>query len=505
MNATGLDNLSRASSSIFHIMAEVLPELSGTNPEMARDIFSAFYQTEPPIVKVEGADWTNDLRLLIDMGIFPKMRRLTRRDATMAAMASLSAIEAITAWHIIDEMDGESTPSEISGDAQGVMYQDLMEIAELRDKLPDTSEGQPGGSGGEGETGGSDGSDEGSGGGGESEQGLDLASITTESSIRIQLLAMLRDDEHLANVFKIFGQLKDVASEIYKDNIFSSRDSSTYDIGGDISRVPVSEIVKPLDILGRDLANDEAMQHSNDEEGTKGEGPLALLIDISGSMGMMLPDDQIAGTSETRLDFAIALGLVLQHICNEQGRHLMIQMFNHANQAFIDCPDGKFSPTTLNQLIRTTPMGGTGFRGPIKKALDWIGEHSYEDKADIVMLTDGCGGETWGDYSTDWGDYYKELPQHTCEGTVCPNCFGDLAENNNGISDMLDYWMDKKSDIERMGVRFWGLQIGRRMDRALAYISTRIFTGLASIENREEACKSVLREMIEIRKPTWLK
>ena len=43
------------------------------------------------------------------------------------------------------------------------------------------------------------------------------------------------------------------------------------------------------------------------------------------------------------------------------------------------------------------------------------------------------------------------------------------------------------------------------MDRGIAYIADRIFVGLDSMDEREEAYKSVLREMIEIRKPTWLR
>ena len=502
MIVTGLENLSKAADSIFEIMIEVLPEMGMGNPEMGRDIFSSFYQTEPPVVKAKGADWSEDLGLLIHMGIFPKMRRITRRDATMAAMATLSAIDAITAWHLMDESIPQTTGG-IPGDSQTIMYQDLMEIEEIRDKMPDVSEDEDSGSGGEaGEDADNPGSDVGSGGDGFSNKGLDLPSITSDPAIRIQMLAELKDNPNLSNLFKIFGQLKEVASELYKDNIFTSRGSSTYDIGGDISRVPVSEIVKPIDLLGRDLAHDEALQHSNDDDGLMGEGPLAVILDQSGSMG--IPIDRSSAGTETRLDFAVSMALVLQQICADQGRHIMIQMFSHANQASVDCPDGKISPKDINTIIRTLSCGGTEFRKPVKRAIEWIGEHSYEDKADIVMITDGCAGENWGDYSTDWAAYYKELPKHECSGTHCELCVGEI-EKGQAVGEMITYWQDKKADLERMGVRFWGLQMGGRMDRGIAYIADRIFVGLDSMDEREEAYKSVLREMIEIRKPTWLR
>lgn len=125
------------------------------------------------------------------------------------------------------------------------------------------------------------------------------------------------------------------------------------------------------------------------KEGTEpeGQGPIVVMIDISGSMGMSIGEIPGVGAM-SRIDWALAVGLTLTILAKQQNRDFYIGLFDWSIRKEIKTSDGPIDSQKLVEMLSFQAGGGTNFQRPLQKSLD-IMEESEFNKADIVFVTDG--------------------------------------------------------------------------------------------------------------------
>lgn len=535
-------NKSPAAESVFRVMQEIFPDLINDPDDrtdlprvyhlnesriggdgVIGDTFCSLYQTAPPTI-----DPASPIRYLVNSGSFAELRRITVRDAALAAISTAACLKTLE-FYMSDFKDGN--PNDVPDAMKGQMQEHVIQmkaIQQNRDEIPDPAEGQPGGGSGE-----DDDNNEmpqqdplgGSGGSGGGEGPSQRPNIIRESSIKLKLMARMIEQKNLLEIFKLIGQMSEIETEIRNENLFHAPGSSELDMGSDLSRLTLQETLKPTEMLARDLAQESAWMNVHKDGGAKGLGPLAICIDQSGSMNCSIPGD----TEADRSDVATALALALNKICKEQKRHMLVVGFDSTVNFAFDCPNGLMAPDDLNTLISGGAWGGTGFKSPLNECRDWIKKHEYEGKADIIFVTDGCAGDSFGgeyhprepkDYdSYESGPYtwvkYFEDHDHECDlDPDCKICYRpQLAENYSGdkkpdayrIDDQIKWYNEYHRFLHDNDVRFWILHLEQTfIDRPLAHLSDKTFVGLEDTARMEGATRSLFTEMIENRKPNWL-
>lgn len=539
-------NKSPAAESVFNVMKEIFPDLNNidTDSDMRKDFgnpriynlderliggegvimhtFCSLYQTAPPTI-----DPASPIRYLVNSGSFSQMRKLTVRDAALAAISTAACLKTLEFYVATQSGSSESLDANIDE-----MVMRLKTINENRDDLPESHDGEPGssGSGEEGKQGPQENDDMSPGSGGSfGSGGTTRPEIVEESSMKLKLMARMLEQDNLLRIFELMGQMSEIETEIRNENLFNAPGSSELDMGSDILRLTLQETLKPTEILARDLAEETAWMNVNKDEGAMGLGPLAICIDLSGSMNCKI----LGQTEANRADVATALALSLNRICKNQERHMLIVGFESDVSYTFDCPDGKIKPLDLQKLISGGAWGGTSFRPPLKECQKWIKEHEYEGKADIIFVTDGCAGDTFGgDYVPNipkehevkdggpggpytWVNYYEEH-EHDCSlKTDCEICYNPFTQSGSPLGveqveearreDEILWWNEYHVFLHENQVRFWILHLeDSYIDRPLAHLSDKTFMGLEDIAKLKGATRSLFTEMIENRKPSWL-
>lgn len=532
-------NKSPAADSVFRVMQEIFPDLISDPDDrtdlqriyhlnesriggdgVISDTFCSLYQTAPPTIAP-----ASPIRYLVNSGSFAELRRITVRDAALAAISTAACLKTLE-FYMTDFENGK--PNDVPDGMKGQMQEHLIQMKSIqqnRDEIPDPAEGQPGGgSGDNGDTeetpqqesmGGT-----GSGGG---EGPSQRPNIIRESSIKLKLMARMIEQKNLLEIFKLIGQMSEIETEIRNENLFHAPGSSELDMGSDLSRLTLQETLKPTEMLARDLAQESAWMNVHKDGGAKGLGPLAICIDLSGSMNCSIPGD----TEADRSDVATALALALNKICKEQKRHMLVVGFDSSVNYTFDCPNGLMAPNDLNTLISGGAWGGTEFKSPLEECRKWIKKHEYEGKADIIFVTDGCAGDSFGgDYSPfepegynrsqlgpyTWVNYFEDN-DHECDlDPDCDICYlPHLPENAKKplreyrLDEQIQWYNEYHRFLHDNDVRFWILHLEQSyIDRPLAHLSDKTFVGLEDTAKMEGATRSLFTEMIENRKPDWL-
>ncbi len=117
------------------------------------------------------------------------------------------------------------------------------------------------------------------------------------------------------------------------------------------------------------------------------QGPIIVLIDVSGSMSAPMGDIPGVGPI-SRLDWALAVGLTLTILARRQNREFYIGLFDTHVRREIKSSDGPVTSAQLLDMLAVNTMGGTNFESPLRTGLDIMLESAY-DKADLVFITDG--------------------------------------------------------------------------------------------------------------------
>lgn len=115
------------------------------------------------------------------------------------------------------------------------------------------------------------------------------------------------------------------------------------------------------------------------------QGPIIVLVDLSGSMDAPLGD--LPGIGKvTRADWAAAVALALTILARMQDREYYLAIFDARIRQEIRSRD--ISAAQVTNLLAVRGSGGTNFERPLQKGLDTLEQSEY-NKADIVFITDG--------------------------------------------------------------------------------------------------------------------
>lgn len=443
----------------------------------------------------------------------------------MAAISTASCLKMLELYTAPEDamISDEEQQTNVDGPLQNKIQQ-IAQIAQQKDDIPDPGDGT---SGGGGEDGGQEGQynpeDLGAGGSGAGKGSPgDRPEVVSESSMKIKLMSRMIDDPSLLEIFKIVGQMSEIETEIRNENLFNAPGSSELDMGSDLSRLTLQETLKPTEMLARDLAQDSAWMNVTKDGGAKGMGPLAICIDLSGSMNCRVRGD----TEAKRSDVAIALALSLNKICKDQKRHMLIVGFDSSVKFTYDCEDGLITPRDMESLLHSGSWGGTAFQPPLEECRKWIDNHDYHGKADIIFLTDGEAGDTFtnnweplkpkdwdvkqdGKYT--WAEYYESHEDHECDhDRSCVICYGHPPEDGykgeiTFNKPTIDWWGKYHRFLHEGDIRFWILHLEKGyIDRPICLLADKTFRGLENVAEMEGATRSLFTEMIENRKPNWL-
>lgn len=209
-----------------------------------------------------------------------------------------------------------------------------------------------------------------------------------EDPARLQLVERLRADERLRRVMRLAGRIHRIADRVRHQRTDEVR-SEVADLeqGGDIAQVLASQLVglvepdlEMLTLAG--LADRSLLQYRMHGQEPLGRGPIAVLLDVSGSMA------DAGGDGLDRVGWATAIGIACVHAGVEQRRDVAIATFQHAvvGSWRIAAGDRVAAQAAVLALAGIRADGGTSFDGPIGWALDAGAER---DRADLVLVTDG--------------------------------------------------------------------------------------------------------------------
>lgn len=189
----------------------------------------------------------------------------------------------------------------------------------------------------------------------------------------------IRDSVTLRRIAKLAGRMKRIAARKHRDRVRHGPDElADVETGRDLARVLPTELMAlgtaaELDFL-RKYAEGQLLQYRIDGRESKGQGPLVLLVDRSGSM---------AGEREV---WAKALAVGLMTIAAKERRDFVMIPFDDAT-----LPPVRLNKPSQEQVIDAISFaccGGTSFDAPLNAGMDAV-ESSAFRKADLVMLTDG--------------------------------------------------------------------------------------------------------------------
>lgn len=163
--------------------------------------------------------------------------------------------------------------------------------------------------------------------------------------------------------------------------------------GDDIGRILPSEMVQLATpetemVFFRKFYEKQLLQYKLEGKNPAGKGPIVCLIDSSGSMSGE-PDTWAKGIAVALLDLAM-----------KQKRHFCAIIFSHSEDQMKTI---EFAPNEQHVVDKVVEMaeyfigGGTDFQHPINAGLAVIKSKKAFEKADMIILTDGCCGvsEEW--------------------------------------------------------------------------------------------------------------
>jgi len=213
--------------------------------------------------------------------------------------------------------------------------------------------------------------------------GLEEAELTQQGIPEaMAILERVRRNPSFKDFAKILGRIKKMAAKkaASKDRADGVR-VTRIETGRDIKRAVTSEFVALTHPALRTQAlirwaRGELCLRDEETKNKKGEGPVIVCEDSSGSMG---------GVKE---QWAKAVVLAMAHYAKLRGRSFAWIMFDSAVQRSRIFVRGRLSARDLLDIAESRSGGGTLFEPPLTEALRYIREGGLS-KADIAFITDG--------------------------------------------------------------------------------------------------------------------
>jgi uncharacterized protein with von Willebrand factor type A (vWA) domain len=195
-------------------------------------------------------------------------------------------------------------------------------------------------------------------------------------------LEKIRNNRAFKDFAKLLGRIKKIAakkarSKDQADGVRVTRQET----GRDIKRAVTAELVALTQPALRTKAlarwaRGELRLHGLEQKQKKGEGPVVVCEDSSGSM------------DGAKQQWAKATVLALAHYAKLRKRSFAWIMFDGAVQRSKFYPHGQLSPKDVLEIVESRSGGGTQFQSPLDEAMRYIREESLK-KADIAFITDG--------------------------------------------------------------------------------------------------------------------
>jgi len=226
------------------------------------------------------------------------------------------------------------------------------------------------------------------------------ASHEQDSSDRMKLAELLKDNERMKEIMRKAGRMRRIA---YNDKKMRTshavEEVVDIEMGRDLARVLPSELAMMnhpiLKILFlQKFSEGKLLQYKLEGNESLGRGPIIILLDESASMNT-------GGRHELARAFglvAISIGLIQKRSVTIVGFNYhtrdIVQVDSHGNSRQIFINGGSYSSEPLNNVIAASLMvattnaaGGTSFDEPINVGLDLILQN---ERADLIIVTDGC-------------------------------------------------------------------------------------------------------------------
>jgi uncharacterized protein with von Willebrand factor type A (vWA) domain len=195
-------------------------------------------------------------------------------------------------------------------------------------------------------------------------------------------LEKIRNNRAFKDFAKLLGRIKKIAakkarSKDQADGVRVTRQET----GRDIKRAVTAELVALTQPALRTKAlarwaRGELRLHGLEQKQKKGEGPVVVCEDSSGSM------------DGAKQQWAKATVLALAHYAKLRKRSFVWIMFDGRVQRSKFYPSGRLSPKDVLEIVESRSGGGTQFQPPLDEAMRYIREESLK-KADIAFITDG--------------------------------------------------------------------------------------------------------------------
>lgn len=226
------------------------------------------------------------------------------------------------------------------------------------------------------------------------------ASHEQDSSDRMKLAELLKDNERMKEIMRKAGRMRRIASNDKKMRTSHAVEEVVdIEMGRDLARVLPSELAMMnhpiLKILFlQKFSEGKLLQYKLEGNESLGRGPIIVLLDESSSMNT-------GGRHELARAFglvAISIGLIQKRSVTIVGFNYhtrdIVQVDSHGNARQIFINGDHHSSEPLNSVIAASLMvattnaaGGTSFDEPINVGLDLV---LWDEKADLIIVTDGC-------------------------------------------------------------------------------------------------------------------
>jgi|APSaa5957512493_1039668.scaffolds.fasta_scaffold09269_2 hypothetical protein len=322
--------------------------------ETPKDLFVLLYSTVRPEILPGDDPLTKAILQIVETPSFETIRAMTVLNPSTAAMGMLSLYEILE----LQLTDGRIAPAVES--ASG----DLTVIADFTKKIEELTK--------------------------KDEDDSVVGEVSALSQKRIALAATIRENPRLLELFKAFGRVEKIQSDLLDDTIDSSTTASTVDLGDDIGLADTGYLVtRTPEMIAQDLADGTLEVTSGEEDGGDGLGPVLVMLDTSGSMRRRIEDFN-------RCDLALATAFGLMESCRESGRRFVVAPFTSSvdRKRIVRSNDrGVCDLGDLQRLLKIQPRGGTGFLVALTAATEILEEEGMKN-ADVVWLTDGAAEAT---------------------------------------------------------------------------------------------------------------
>jgi uncharacterized protein with von Willebrand factor type A (vWA) domain len=275
-----------------------------------------------------------------------------------------------------------------------------------------------------------------------------IANSRADYKVKRQIADRVRTNPKLKQIADRAGRLKRIAAEKQRQKSnYARSEIQGVAVGDDIERMLPSEMLALADpdteiLLMSKVAEKTMGQYHLAGVETKGRGPIIMCQDESGSM---------SGSEDT---WAKAVSLALLEIATMQKRLWSLIHFDSCvhrldiyrpaldegetrnRSAFTPMPWTQPSASHIADAMVHFSGGGTSFEEPIRKAVELIAERGEMKKADIIIVTDGCGSV--GPEFARWFKREQKRLEFTLYAVVVGHYTDVLTDLTNYIFKMSD-------------------------------------------------------------------